>query len=130
MQVIDIAAVVIKNPLGQILSVRKTGTTAFMLPGGKLEAGERGVDTARREIEEELGLTLAEDDLRHVGKLSAPAANEPDTTVFCEVFEWSGELEDLPAVQAEIAEARWFDATSEAAELAPLSREVVFPLFR
>ena len=46
MTVIRIAAVVIENPHGKILSVRKRGTTALMLPGGKIEPGEEPIQTA------------------------------------------------------------------------------------
>lgn len=125
-QVIRIAAVVIRNGAGEILSVRKRGTTAFMLPGGKLELGETGLEAAVREIAEELHLALDPAELSGVGTMSAPAANEPGFEVVCDVFEWQGTVERI-GVFEEIEEARWFAADSRTDELAPLSRDVVFP---
>ncbi|MDQ4110455.1 MAG: NUDIX domain-containing protein, partial [Actinomycetota bacterium] len=39
-----------------MLTVRKNGTTKFMLPGGKLEPGESAAEAAVREVAEELGV--------------------------------------------------------------------------
>ena len=44
---------------GHVLTVRKRGTTRFMLPGGKLEPGESAYAAAVREIREEVGLRSA-----------------------------------------------------------------------
>lgn len=129
-KIIRIAAVVIRREDGYVLSVRKKNTEKFMMPGGKLEEGETGSMTARREIAEELGLELAESELIPLGRHNAPAANEPGFRVDCDVFLWSGYLSETPAVQAEIVESRWYPLISTAAELAPLSREVIFPLVR
>ncbi|MBC3186124.1 NUDIX domain-containing protein [Corynebacterium sp. zg-331] len=126
--VIRIAAVVLRNGKGKVLTVRKRGTNSFMFPGGKREPGERPRETARREINEELGLTLCAEDLIFLGTMTAPAANEPGHTVECAVFDWRGVLPELPQVRAEIAEARFYDPSSRAAEIAPLTRDVVFPL--
>lgn len=129
-KIIRIAAVVLRREDGYVLSVRKKNTEKFMMPGGKLEEGETGSMTARREIAEELGLELAESEFIPLGRHSAPAANEPGFRVDCDVFLWSGYLSETPAVRAEIVESRWYPLTSTAAELAPLSREVIFPLVR
>ena len=110
MTVIRIAAVVIENPHGKILSVRKCGTA--------------------REIFEEIGLDLPLSELTYLDTLTAPAANEPGATVCCDVFIWSGTLDHLPSVQAEIDEACWCDVSSTSPKLAPLSRDVVFPRLR
>lgn len=127
-RIIRIAAVVLRNEAGEVLTVRKRGTQAFMFPGGKREPGERAVATARREISEELGLELREEDLIPLGELSAPAANEPGYTVRCAAFAWRGTLGELPEVRAEIAEARFYAPDCRAPEIAPLTRDVVFPL--
>lgn len=126
--IIRIAAVVLRREDGLILSVRKKNTSKFMMPGGKREEGETGIITARREIAEELGLELSETDLIPLGRHSAPAANEPGCRVDCDVFLWTGRLAQAPAVQAEIVESRWYPVDSQAEELAPLSREVIFPI--
>ena len=49
---IIVSALVIRNSLGEVLTVRKRGTTGFMLPGGKPEPGETAEETARREAAE------------------------------------------------------------------------------
>ena len=72
-------------------------------------------------------LELAESELEHLGRFAAPAANEVGFNVDCDVFVCSTALTELPEVYEEIAEARFFPAHSQSAELAPLSRGVVFP---
>ncbi len=125
---IRIAAVVFRNDNGDVLSVRKTGTDSFMMPGGKVEPGESPLDTAVREIAEELNLDLNPQRLEYLGRFEAPAANEVGFRVDCDVFHWPDPLVDVPGVFDEIAEATWFPVTSRAPDLAPLSRDVVFPL--
>lgn len=124
---IRIAAVIFRNDHGEVLSVRKSGTTAFMMPGGKLEPGEAPREAAVREIAEELRLELADEELEHLGRFVAPAANERDSTVDCDVYSWPHRLKTIPRVFEEIEEARWFATDSASEELAPLSRDVVFP---
>lgn len=124
---IRIAAVVFRNNSGDVLSVRKTGTTSFMMPGGKVEASETPRRTAVREIAEELHIELDPGRLDHVGRFRAPAANESGFEVDCDVYQWPDPLTVLPEVFEEIAEAAWFPVSSTAAELAPLSRDVIFP---
>ncbi len=132
--VLRIAAAVILDAGGRMLVVRKTGTDAFMQPGGKLEPGESGAECLARELDEELALRIAVAELAPLGRFEAPAANEPGWSVDCEVFRWDGLDDPLlgarPAVrvQAELAEARWA-ARSEllelarAGRLAPLTRD-------
>ena len=55
-----------------LLTVRKRGTSAFMLPGGKIEAEESSVRCAVREAEEEIGLSFTESDLALIGDWTAP----------------------------------------------------------
>ena len=52
---------------GALLTVRKRGTSRFMLPGGKLEPGETPVECAVREAAEEIGLVLAAEELVELG---------------------------------------------------------------
>src|SRR5690606_22510381 len=65
--IIRVSAVVMRDPEGRILNVRKRGTAKLMLPGGKPHPGEDARDTAIREFEEELGVALSSVQLRSVG---------------------------------------------------------------
>ncbi len=122
------AAVIVVD--GRMLLVRKQGTDAFMQPGGKLEPGETGAEALVRELDEELGYEIPVEALVPLGRFEAPAANEPDHSVDCDVYRVP--LAALgghrPVVQAELAELRWSDGTDLAGlaasgRLAPLTRD-------
>ncbi|WP_144877020.1 NUDIX domain-containing protein [Microbacterium sp. 1.5R] len=125
---IHVSAAVIVDPAGRVLVVRKHGTTRFMQPGGKPEAGETAAQTLIRELHEELGLHLDDADLEPLGRFVSAAANEPGHRVVADAFAVDIAEADV-RVQAELAELRWI--TQEDAEtlpLAPLSVEHLLPL--
>ncbi|WP_206540794.1 NUDIX hydrolase [Nocardiopsis potens] len=124
---LHVAAVCFEDDRSRVLTVRKRGTDAFMLPGGKLEPGETPAEAAVREVREEIGVELALGDLSPLGSWSGPAANEPDTGVTATVF--TAPLTRAPAPAREIAESRWIAPgdTGLDAVLAPLLSEYVFP---
>jgi 8-oxo-dGTP pyrophosphatase MutT (NUDIX family) len=111
---------------GALLTVRKRGTSRFMLPGGKLEAGETPAECAVREAAEEIGLTLAVADLVELGDWTASAANEPGALVQSTVFVAPpGQPEAVAS--GEIEELRWQPLGEQADDLAPLLTEYVLP---
>nr|WP_301291694.1 NUDIX domain-containing protein [Pseudomonas koreensis] len=117
------------NAQGQTLLVRKRGTTAFMQPGGKIEAHELPIHALARELEEELGLQINPAQASFLGQFSAPAANEPGFVVHADIFQLMIDADVMPA--AEIEEVIWVDpATDPALELAPLTREHILPFYR
>lgn len=129
MSTIRIVAAVIRDDVGRWLVVRKRGTSVFMQPGGKLEPGETAADALVRELAEELGLRVGTERLGHIGRFTAPAANEPGFTVDADVYTvpLAGPVEPL----AEIEEMRWVDPgrPGELA-LAPLLLDHLLPWAR
>ena len=124
--VITVAAVVIRDANGRLLTVRKKGAVRFMLPGGKPEPGEDRRRTALRESLEELSVALRADDLVELGVFRADAANEVGHLVEATVFEHPYVRVDAPA--AEIAELQWIDIASTDVPLAPLLADHIIPL--
>ncbi|MDF3931796.1 NUDIX hydrolase [Pseudomonas citronellolis] len=125
---LDIAAACLLDDNGRLLLVRKRGTRAFMLPGGKREAGESAEQALLRELEEELGLRLPREALRPLGNFQAPAANEADTRVDAHIF--VARLPHPVSAAAELEELAWLDGAKHPEPLAPLLREKVLPALR
>ncbi|MFJ4224393.1 NUDIX domain-containing protein [Microbacterium sp. NPDC089695] len=125
---IHVSAAVIVDADDRVLVVRKQGTTRFMQPGGKPEAGETPAQTLIRELHEELGLVLTERDLRPLGRFVSAAANEPGHRVIADAFAVTFAHAEV-VVQAELAELRWITPEDAATlPLAPLSVEHLLPL--
>ena len=133
---IVVAAMVVTDPVGRVLCVRKRGTDTFMLPGGKFEPGE-SVDhpevTAAREVSEELGVDIELSQLRPWNIARAAAANEAGFEVVGHHVRYVGEFTDeLANVQphAEIEEVRWLDPWLPTGKIAPMLVETTLPKLR
>ncbi|MFV0907004.1 NUDIX hydrolase [Rothia mucilaginosa] len=136
-RVVNVCAVAIRNRDGLVLTVRKQGSDGFMMPGGKPEPGETPLQTACREVSEEIGLTPDPVRMHYLGTLEAAALNESGFTVRAETYEYAptDEQHELLATlvpHAEIAELRWVNPAmsnpSDSASQAPLNTEQIFPL--
>jgi 8-oxo-dGTP diphosphatase len=124
---IEIVAALIRDSEGRALLVRKRGTSAFMQPGGKRDAGESDEAALAREIDEELGCRVIADSVRHIGEFICAAANEPGRDVKAVVYAVDVTGDIRPA--AEIDEIIWVDpARPGAYPLAPLTRDHILPL--
>jgi 8-oxo-dGTP diphosphatase len=125
--VITVTALCLLDPRDRLLLVRKRGTSRFMQPGGKPEAGETPEQTGVRELREELGLTVRPEDLTLLGTWEGPAANEADTHLVATVFLCP--LRARPEPAAEIEELDWLDlgAPQRRGDLAPLLTDYVVP---
>ena len=77
-RIIRISAAVVVDSHNRVLVVRKRGTTAFMQPGGKVNAGETSFEALQRDLLEELDVAITASDMRRLGRFVAEAANEPD----------------------------------------------------
>ena len=128
MGVITVSAICFEREDGAVLTVRKRGTHAWMLPGGKPEGEESAAECAVREVLEELGVTIGLDRIEAMGEFVTRAANEAGFTLRASVFRTRDAIE--PAARAEIEAVRWIDPAAgidDEAE-APLNRELIFPL--
>lgn len=92
---------------GDVLLVRGwLGGKKWGLPGGGLKAGESVTAGSVREVEEEVGVRLAETALRQIGTYRHKAGGISYQAECCVV-----ELSEKPALKIrwyEIADARWF----------------------
>lgn len=118
--VITVSALIVPDGRGRVLTVRKRGTSMFMLPGGKPEAGETPAETAVREFAEELGVRLDPGAVEPLGEYWTPAANEAGHRLHSFVFRSAVAVPDVTA-SAEIAEARWVRPDALDATDAPLT---------
>ena len=123
MNVITVAAAVILNGENQLLLVRKKNTQFFMQVGGKLEPNEAPEQTMLREIEEEIS-TPAQIQ-QFIGRFETMAANEAGHQLVSYVYQVS--LDQIPKIDAEIAEMKWIDLDDDQTLLAPLTKDVVIP---
>jgi 8-oxo-dGTP pyrophosphatase MutT (NUDIX family) len=124
MTTLNIAAACLLDPQDRLLLVRKRGTHAFMLPGGKREDGESPLQALQRELWEELQLRLDASALNPLGRFHAPAANEANTWVDAEIF--VARLPHGVEAAAELEELAWLEPGEPQPEnLAPLLRDHV-----
>jgi 8-oxo-dGTP diphosphatase len=94
-QPIDVAVGVLIDPQGRFLLTSRPEGKVYAgfweFPGGKVEAGENIEQALRRELQEELGITIA-----HAQPWQVTTHDYPHALVrlhFCKVFEWAGEFE-------------------------------------
>lgn len=93
-KIVDVAVGVLIRPNGDfLLTSRPPGKVYegyWEFPGGKLEAGETVEQALRRELQEEIGITIGA-----VHPWKVEMVDYPHALVrlnFCKVFEWTGEL--------------------------------------
>lgn len=127
---IKIAVALLVNDNGEMLLVRKRGSTLFMQPGGKLDPGESELEALCRELLEEINLTIDPSRFSAQGVFRDWAANEPGKIVEATAFVCFGEFDASPA--AEIEEVRWVPLEGDIGSIqrAALSETHLFPLAR
>ncbi|MDP5685924.1 NUDIX domain-containing protein [Pseudomonas aeruginosa] len=123
---LSISAACLFDDQGNLLLVRKRGTQAFMLPGGKREPGETPLAALQRELLEELRLPMGASTFEHLGSFQAPAANEANTRVDADIY--VARLPHAVCAQAELEEPAWLvPGQAQPDNLAPLLRDHVLP---
>lgn len=93
--IVDVAVGVLIRPNGDFLLTSRPAGKVYSgyweFPGGKLEAGETVEQALRRELVEEIGITIGR---AHAWKVEL--VDYPHALVrlnFCKVFHWTGELQ-------------------------------------
>jgi 8-oxo-dGTP diphosphatase len=107
-----------------LLVSKRAAPDVFYLPGGKPEPGEAPMDCLRRELTEELGVSVAS--AEPFAEVRAPAALE-GVEMWMTVF--LARLTGDPAPAAEIAALRWWPR-ERVPRLAPAICDVVIPRLR
>jgi 8-oxo-dGTP diphosphatase len=122
---VDVAVGVLIDANGRFLLTSRPEGKVYAgyweFPGGKLEAGESVEAALRRELHEELGITIGHAQAWKIDLMDYPHARV--RLHFCKVFDWSGEFEmrerqamawqDLPVQVAPVLPGtvpvlRWF----------------------
>jgi 8-oxo-dGTP diphosphatase len=92
---VDVAVGVLIRPDGQFLLTSRPEGKVFAgyweFPGGKLESGETVEQALRRELHEELGITIGAAHHWQTELMDYPHARV--RLHFCKVYEWSGAFE-------------------------------------
>jgi len=123
--ILKIGAAITKD--GELLIVKEFGDSTFILPGGRPEKGESDLATLKREIGEELGCTIGDnDEALFLGSFSDVAATDPDMTVTVRLY--STMLKGSIAPRGEIEEVRWYCPKRDNQQiLAPSIRNKILP---
>lgn len=104
------ATALIFSPDGEkVLLVWERGS--WCTPGGAISGGESQLSGLRREVHEECGITLEEDDksVAYLGGWSVSLARDNYSNDNLSMFAVRATSEDLKVDQKEISEARWFE---------------------
>ncbi|HHP0451005.1 NUDIX hydrolase [Vibrio harveyi] len=119
------AGIIIKK--GALLVLRSKGKDTFYAPGGKLDSGETSEQALCRELHEEVGIKVTEENLVLFGRFEAPAHDKDGITLVMDVFfvsDYSGEV----VASNEIEECQWVDSSSvDDVAISTIFRNNVFP---
>ena len=96
-------AVIIENK--KLLTTRERGRKLCLMPGGGIETGETPKQTLIRELNEELGISVNQNNLEFIGEFSAPATGRK-TVRKTHLFLVKDHVGNIHP-QNEIAEVKW-----------------------
>jgi 8-oxo-dGTP diphosphatase len=113
---VDVAVGVLVNPAGRFLLTSRPEGKVYAgyweFPGGKLEPGESVEAALRRELHEELGITIGPATAWKVDMMDYPHALV--RLHFCKVFQWTGDFE-----MRERQQMAWQDLPVQVAPVLP-----------
>ena len=108
-QITEVAVGVLVDPDGRFLLTSRPAGKVYAgyweFPGGKLEAGETVEQALRRELHEEIGITIGPAQPWHTLMMDYPHARV--RLNFCKVFEWRGEFEMREGQRMPGRRCRW-----------------------
>lgn len=119
---VDVAVGILVDAQGRyLLTSRPPGKVYagyWEFPGGKLEAGETVEQALRRELQEEIGVTIGPAKLWRIEEFDYPHARV--RLHFCRVQQWTGEL-----VMHEGQQMSWEQLPARCAPLLPATEPVL-----
>ena len=113
----------------KLLSVRADDKDIFITPGGKLEGPETALEALKRELFEELTITIKTSDVEYIDTYFSAAATQRDKQLMMETFfvkKYSGTIKP----SEEIVELRWINSRSDLSDMASLIRHKIIPHLR
>lgn len=110
------------------LVTRSFGKDIFIAPGGKLEAGETIEEALIREMQEEVQMTIREDELELLGTFYAQAAGKENMSLRMDVYMIHSD--QTPIASSEIEEIMWVNTQTTDVQLGSIFEHDVMPLLK
>ena len=90
----------------KVLAARSKGSSAWLTPGGKRDAGETDIQALTREVKEELSIDLIPDTIKYLESFTAQAFGKPEG-IMVRIKCYSGDFTGKIRPSSEIEETGW-----------------------
>lgn len=129
MKTIYLASAIIVDQQNRFLTVRKKGSSYFMMAGGKIESDETPLQALLRELAEELTLKIKTSAITFLGTHETLAVNETETIVHANIYQVQL-TNEIVQNSAEIEEIKWLtEENYTEVKLARLLSEFSLPIW-